>query len=50
MNNFLSEQYADMVKYMNNAFFVDQFNILTFIRSSINQGGKQDDDTRKVLY
>jgi hypothetical protein len=50
LNLFLSEQYSDIVHYMNNAFFINEKSIFSFIKSSINQGSKADDDLRKLVY
>ena len=35
---------------MNNAFFVNENSVFVFLRSSINQGAKADDDLRKLIY
>lgn len=50
LNLFLSDEYSDIVHYMNNAFFVNENNVFLFLRSSINQGSKSDDDIRKLIY
>ncbi len=51
LNLFLSDQYKDIVHYMNNAFFINDCSVFAFLRSSINQGGsKSDDDLRKLIY
>ena len=35
---------------MNNALFINELNMFAFLRSSINQGAKTDDDLRKLIY
>lgn len=41
LNLFLSEEFKDIVNYMNNVFFANESSLLVFMKSSINQGSKQ---------
>lgn len=50
LNLFLSDDYKEIVNYMNNIFFANESILLAFMKSSINQGSKQDDNVRKMLY
>ena len=50
MRVFLDEDYEDIVSYMNNAFFIKDQNLFVFLRSSLNQGAKTDDELRKLIY
>ncbi len=50
MRVFLDEDYEDIVSYMNNSFFIKDQNLFVFLRSSLNQGAKTDDELRKLIY